>query len=156
MRSRYAVLAALLLALTATPAVSGTTGKLAGRVTDEKKQPLAGVNVRLEGQPLGALSDEQGNYFIIGIPAAAYRVHASLIGYAPFKAEGVGITADFTTTLDVTLRTEALELGEIVVEAERPLLQKDATNTTRFISADDIQRLPTRGYQPAAALTSGL
>ena len=156
MRSRIVVLAALLLALFTRPAGSGTTGKLAGRVVDEKKQPLAGVNVRLEGQPLGALTDEQGNYFIIGIPAAPYAVHASLIGYAPFKAGGVSITPDFTTTLDITLRTEAVELGEIVVEAERPLLQRDATNTTRFISADDIQRLPTRGYQEAAAQQSGV
>lgn len=156
MRSRNAVLAALLLAFATTPAVSGTTGKLAGRVVDDKKQPLAGVNIRLEGQPLGAMSDEQGNYFIIGIPAAPYTVHAGLIGYAPFKAGGVAITPDFTTTLDITLRTEAVEIGEVVVEAERPLLQRDATNTTRFISADDIQRLPTRGYQEAAAQQSGV
>ena len=155
-RPRVFVHAVLLLALSAAPAWCGTTGKLAGRIMDEKKQPLAGVNIRIEGQPLGAMSDEHGNYFIIGIPAASYVVHASLIGYAAFTAERVQITPDFTTPLDITLKTEAVQLGEVVVEAQRPLLQRDATNTTRFISADDISRLPTRGYQDAAAQQSGV
>jgi hypothetical protein len=68
----------------------------------------------------------------------------------------VQITPDFTTPLDITLRTEAVQLNEVVVEAQRPLLQRDATNTTRFISAEDISRLPTRGYQDAAAQQSGV
>jgi outer membrane receptor protein involved in Fe transport len=123
---------------------------------DEKKQPLAGVNVRLEGLRLGAASDESGNYFIIGIPAGAYTVRANLLGQAPYVAENVQITPDFTTTLNMTLRTEAVQLAEVRVEAERPLLQKDATGTTRFISSADIQKLPTRGYRDAAAQQTGV
>ena len=155
-RLNWFVPAVLMLALSAAPASGGTTGKLSGRVTDDKRQPLAGVNVRLEGQRLGAVSDEQGNYFIIGIPAAPYIVHANLMGYAAFSADKVQITPDFTTTLDITMKPEAVQLSEIKVEAQRPLLQKDATNTTRFISADDISRMPTRGYQDAAAQQSGV
>jgi outer membrane receptor protein involved in Fe transport len=154
--TRAVVQAALLIALAIAPAYGGTTGKLAGRVIDDHKQALVGVNVRIVGRPLGALTDEQGNYYILGIPAAPYTVQANLMGYAPFKAEGVQIAPDFTTTLDITLRTEAVELKEVVVEAQRPLLQRDATNTTRFISADDLARLPTRGYQDAAAQQSGV
>ncbi|HEY2956574.1 MAG TPA: TonB-dependent receptor [Candidatus Eisenbacteria bacterium] len=148
--------AVLCVALASAPAWSGTTGKLAGRVLDEKNQPLAGVNVRVEGQPLGAISDDGGNYFIIGIPAATYVVRANLMGYAAFVAEGVSIAPDFTTSLDIHLKTQAVQLGEVKVEAERPLLQRDATSTTRFISADDIARLPTRGYRDAAAQQSGV
>ena len=155
-RTGVLVRAVLLLTLAAAPAWGGTTGKLAGRVTDEKKQPLAGVNIRLEGQRLGAISDENGNYFIIGIPSAPYVAHANLMGYAPFTAENVQITPDFTTTLDIVLKTEAVQLAEVKVEAQRPLLQHDATSTTRFISADDISRMPTRGYQEAAAQQSGV
>src|SRR6266545_2845702 len=148
--------AVLCLTLGALPAWAGTTGKLAGRVLDEKKQPLSGVNVRIEGQPLGAVSDESGNYYIIGIAASSYVVRANLMGYAPFTAENVAISPDFTTQLDITLKLQAVQMGEVKVEAERPLLQRDATGTTRFISADQIQRLPTRGYQEAAAQQAGI
>ncbi len=144
------------LALGPAHALAGTTGKLAGAVKDEKGAPLPGVAIRVEGQRLGALSDEQGNYFIIGIPAGAYTVKANLMGYSAFSAENVQIVPDFTTTLDISMRSEAVQIGEVRVEAERPLLQRDATSTTRFISADQIQRLPTRGYQEAAAQQAGI
>jgi len=78
------------------------------------------------------------------------------MGQAPFVAENVEIRPDFTTTLDVGMKTQVLPLSEVRVEAERPLLQKDATGTTRFLSSKDLQALPTRGYRDAAALQSGV
>src|SRR5262249_5683449 len=152
---RTLVAAALALAVAA-PALAGTTGKLTGRVVDEKKQPLAGVNVRVEGQRLGGITDDQGNYFIIGIPGGRYIVRMNLIGFAPFAAENVEITPDFSTTLDATLKTEAVQMNEVVVSAERPLLQKDATGTTRFISGTDVERMPIRGYREAVAQQAGV
>lgn len=137
-------------------ALAGTTGKLSGRVVNEKKEPLSGVNVRIDGQRLGAITDDDGNYFIIGIPAGHYVVRMNLVGYAPFVAERVEVSPDFTTSQDAQMRTEAVQMGEVRVEATRPLLQKDATGTTRFISSDDIQKLPTRGYRDAAAQQTGV
>jgi len=155
---RASPLAILLIASLLVPlaALAGTTGKLTGRVTNEKKEPLAGVNIRIEGQHLGALTDENGVFTIIGIPAGPAVVHANLLGYGAYVADGVGITADFSTTLNITLQTEAVQLSEVRVEAERPLLQKDATATARVISADQINRLPTRGYKDAAAQQTGI
>src|SRR5262245_276967 len=152
-RRLTAVAVGLALAL---PTFAGTTGKLTGRVMDEKKQPLAGVNVRLEGQRLGAITDDQGEYFIIGIPGGRHIVRMNLIGYAPFAAENVEITPDFESRLDATLKSEAVQMNEVVVNAERPLLQRDATGTTRFISASEIQKMPTRGYRDAAAQQTGI
>lgn len=153
-----AVLAAILCGLLASvpAAVAGTTGKLSGKVRNEKKEPLAGVNIRIEGQRLGALSDENGDYFIIGVPGGAHLVRANLLGHAPFVAENVAVTPDFTTELNIELKTEAVQMDEVRVESTRPLLQKDATSTTRFISAEQIARLPTRGYKEAAAQQSGI
>ena len=143
-------------ALTFGSAYAGTTGKLTGKVRNEKKEPLAGVNVRVEGQRLGAVTDENGDYTILGIPGGMQIIRANLLGYAPFVAEKVNIAPDFTTTLNIELKTEAIQQAEVRVEAERPLLQKDATGTTRFLSQDDIQKLPTRGYRDAAAQQTGI
>lgn len=137
-------------------ALAGTTGKLSGRVVNDKKEPLSGANVRVEGQRLGAVTDDQGNYFIIGVPAGVYTVRVNLLGYAPYVAENVQIPPDFTTSLYAVLKTEAVQMGEVRVEAERPLLQKDATGTTRFISSAEMQKLPTRGYRDAAAQQTGV
>jgi outer membrane receptor protein involved in Fe transport len=158
-RAPWAVAAAtFLVALTLfTPAVrAGTTGKLTGLVRDDKGQPIVGANIRVVGQRIGALSDDKGRYTLIGIPGGEYEIDANMLGYAPFVATKVTITPDFTTELNITLKTEAVQIGEVRVEAERPLLQKDATGTTRFIGSEDIQKLPTRGYRDAAAQQTGV
>ena len=150
------LLSLLILSAIAGAARAGTTGKLAGRVTDEHGAALAGVNVRIEGERLGAVSDDQGRYFVLGITAGPKTVRANLLGYRPFNAERVSIAPDFTTTLDITLHAEAVQLAEVKVEAERPLLQRDATGTTRFVEAKELQNMPIRGYREAVALQSGV
>jgi outer membrane receptor protein involved in Fe transport len=152
---RRSIAAAIALAI-ALPVLAGTTGKLTGRVTDDKKQPLAGVNVRVEGQRLGGITDDQGNYFIIGILGGKYTVKMDLIGYAPYVAANVEITPDFSTTLDAVMKTEAVQMNEVVVNAERPLLQRDVTGSTKFISGSEIAKLPIRGYREAVAQQSGV
>jgi outer membrane receptor protein involved in Fe transport len=152
------VLITAIASLLVLPVVSlaGTTGKLSGKVRNEKKEPLAGVNIRIEGQRLGAITDENGEYVIIGIPAGPQVVRANLLGYAAYVANGVQIVADFSTTLNVELRTEAVQMNEVRVDAERPLLQKDATSTSRYISSDQLQNMPVRGYKDAAAQQTGI
>jgi len=54
------------------------------------------------------------------------------------------------------MQTQAVQMNEIRVEAERPLIQRDATGTARFLSGDQLQQLPTRGYKDAAAQQSGV
>ena len=154
----WAIAAALFLGLVALAPVvqAGTTGKLTGKVTDEKGKPVVGANIRIEGLRIGALSDDEGTYVMLGIPAGEYLIRANMMGYGAFSAAHVVITPDFTTELNIGLKTEALQLGEVKVEAERPLLQKDATGTTRFLSAADVQKLPTRGYRDAAAQQTGV
>lgn len=159
LRSRSAAVASIALLLLLGllhPARADVTGKLSGRVVDDKGQPLSGVNIRIEGQRLGALTDEKGDYFILAIPAGTYKVLANRMDLAGFSADNVTISADFTTTLNMTMRTQAIQQEEVHITAERPLLQKDATGTTRFLSASDVQKLPTRGYRDAAAQQTGI
>src|SRR5947207_3245117 len=98
-------LAGLALALMLAPwnASAGTTGKLSGRVLDSKKQPLAGVNVTVPVARVGTITDTDGRYVILNIPAGTYEVKLQLLGYQPTAVTGVVISADNTATLDATL-----------------------------------------------------
>ena len=100
---------------------AGTTGKLAGVVTDtESGEPLAGVNVFLEGTSLGAASDIDGSYFILNIPPGTYNLKASYVGYAELTLTDVRVQIDLTTRLDIEMRSEVLVSEAIVVVAEKP------------------------------------
>src|SRR5437667_8684612 len=115
-RAAGLVTGALISVLWLASSWAGTTGKLTGKVTNEKKEPLAGVNIRVEGQRLGAVSDDKGEYFILSVPGGSYTVRANLLGQAPFVAQGVEIRPDFTTSLDIVMRTEAVQMQEVRVE----------------------------------------
>ena len=151
----YAILLGALF-LGASSVMAGTTGKLHGTVVNEKKEPLPGVNIRIETMRLGVMSDEKGEFSIVGVPAGQYIVRANLLGYAPYAAGNVTINPDFSTELSIVMKTEAVQMQEVRVEAERPLLQKDATGSARFISGKDIAKLPVRGYKDAAAQQAGI
>ena len=129
--------------ITATP-LSAQTGKLTGVVTDQSTgQPLAGVQVYLEGTGRGALTQENGRYFVINVPAGTYTVVAELIGYATVRRENVTINIDVTRQLNFEMPQEAVALGEVVVEAERtPLVPEGQTGSVDMISKDEIDALP--------------
>ncbi len=87
------LLLALLLPLAAS---AQNTGKLAGRVVDDLGDPLPGASVIIEGTDLGAATDIDGNYFVIGIPVGVFDVTASFVGYEPDTVEGIQVSVGYT------------------------------------------------------------
>ena len=125
-------------------AFGGSTGKIAGVVKDKKSgEPLVGANVRLEGTNLGGATDFDGKYFIINIPPNDYVLNVTMVGYTPSKITDVRVRGDLTTAIDVELSETILQVGqEVVVVAERPLVQKDLTAKTAIVSANEISAMP--------------
>lgn len=142
----------------ANPVYSGTTGKITGKVVDgESGQPLAGVNVIIEGTDMGAATDLGGSYVILHVPPGVYAMKASMIGYKAMRYENVRVSIDLTTSIDFQLRTEILDLGEeLTVVAERPMVTRDLTATTAVMSADQIASLPVTEVNEAIELQAGL
>ncbi|CUS94476.1 TonB-dependent Receptor Plug Domain, partial [Candidatus Kryptonium thompsonii] len=138
--------------------LGGNTGKIAGRVTDAQTgEPIVGANIIIEGTYLGAASDLNGNYAIINVPPGVYKVKASAVGYKTVVKEGVKVSIDLTTKLDFQLEQTVIELGqEVVVVAERPLVQKDLTASTAIIGSELIEALPITEFQEVLELQAGV
>jgi outer membrane receptor for ferrienterochelin and colicin len=136
---------------------SGTTGKIAGRVIDENtKEPMAGVNILIEDTFLGAASDLDGDYFIINIPPGVYTVQASMIGFETVRITNVRVSLDLTTKINFSLQSEVLTGEEIVVIAEKPLLQRDATAHMASIDGSTIaEKLPVTDINDVLAMQAG-
>ena len=148
---------AVLLLLLALPgvALAQNTGKLSGRVTDaETGDALIGANVYLADIQRGAATDIDGNYTILGIPVGEYDVQYSYTGYQTQTVTGVEVSQGRTRTVDIELAPESL--GEVVVEYERPLIQRDAIGVPKVVTGEDIQNLPVRGVSSVAAIQAGV
>ena len=104
-----------LLSLTAENLSAQTQGTVTGLVVDRAtRQPLAGVQVFIEGTGIGGLSNAGGRYLLASVPAGQVTITAQLIGYATAE-QTTTVTADATAALNFELTEQALGLDEIVV-----------------------------------------
>ncbi len=148
----------LVLMLLAAPTLvfAQNTGKIAGVVTDaDTGDTIPGAQVVVVGTTLGAITDVDGNYFIIGVPVGSHDVQARFVGYSESTVSGVQVSSGYTQEINFSIR-EGVELGEIVVEYERPLIQKDAVGVPKIVDAEEIVNLPVRGAAAVAAIQAGV
>jgi len=135
---------------------AGTTGKLAGRVTDKQQQGLPGANVLLAGTTLGAVTDVDGYYTILNIPPGTYRVQFSFIGYGTVVVQNVLITSDNTKTINTDLAEEIVKGEEVVVVAQRPVVETNLTSSVATVTREDIEKLPVQELQDVVNLQAGV
>lgn len=148
----------LFVSLVSLEIVAGTTGKVAGTVTDaESGETIPYANVILEGTTLGAAANEDGKYVILNIPPGVYTVVASSIGFQKTRVTDVRVSVDFTTTLDLKLQTGDIELPPVVIQGERnPLIRPDLTNPVASITSESFQELPVDQIGEVIALQAGV
>lgn len=137
---------------------AASTGKIAGTVFDaETGEPLAGVNVSVRNQLLGAATDVDGQYIILNVPPGPQSVEFMFIGYKPHVIEGIEVKIDRTSTIDVRMQSSIMELEEaVVVTAERPIVERDKTSSSIHIDAAEFKSLPVEGIRDVLELTPGV
>ena len=97
---------------------SEDTGNIAGKVVDKKTgEPIIGANVSITGTTQGAATDLDGNYVIADLDPGSYSVSISYISYAKKNITGVSVEAGETTTLNVSLQQETVNMEEVTVTA---------------------------------------
>ena len=147
----------VLLALSLAPAEASTGGKIAGVVKDATTgDGLPHANVVVVDTKLGTTADERGRFFILNVPAGTYALKVTYIGYADYTVEDVRVSADLTTNLDIDLTSSDIQVEEVVIRAERPIIDKTATNAVRIVGAEDIEILPFRGVGGVLSLQAGV
>jgi len=129
---------------------------LAGTIVSSEGDPLPGVNILIDGTELGAASGESGEYFILNIPPGRQTVRYMMIGRKTHVQQKVVIVADFTTTVDVVLEQISLNAEEeVMVTAERPLIQRDATSTVKVVDAETIVDMPVVDFKDVLVTQAG-
>jgi outer membrane receptor protein involved in Fe transport len=127
-----------------TSSMAGTTGKIAGTVTDAANgRPLPGVNILVEGTTLGASTDLNGRYFILNVPAGVYTLRAEMIGYSPVRQTETQVNSDLTSNANFSLQETILDVADVItVVAERPLVRMDVTSSSDITTAKQIAEMP--------------
>ena len=90
------------------------------------------------------------------MPPGTYTLRTTYIGYAPLVIQEVRVSGDLTTDLKVRPTAVAITTDEVVIRAERPIIDKTATNAVRIVGAEDLEILPFRGVQNVLSLQAGV
>ncbi len=140
------------------PTQGATSGKVTGIVTDANTdEPLPGANVVIDGTRRGATTDGDGRFVILAIDPGVYSITATMVGYGVEKRENINVSADYTSTVDFSLKESTLEMAELVVTAQRPPIEPDKTTSKYVISSADIEAVPqVRATSELLALQPGM
>lgn len=116
------------------------TGMVRGLVTDsETQQPLASVQVLVEGTGRGGFTNRDGRYFVTQVPAGSHRVTASSIGHRTSTID-VDIASGDTVTVDFVLDIAPTTLSELVVTVTGEQRRVELGHVVGQIDADSVVR----------------
>ncbi len=136
------------------------SGEIQGKVNDTELGeglPFATVTVTVNGSLVGAQTDFDGFYSIKPLPPGSYDVSVQYVGYKTAITQGVIVTADKITFLDLDLYPESEILDEVVITSYKvPLMQADETATGNTVTKEEIDNLPTRNVSSIASTTAGV
>jgi outer membrane receptor protein involved in Fe transport len=150
--NRICAIIALVL-MSALSLTAGTSGTLEGKVLDrETKDPLIGVSVVIVGTTQGGATDQDGYFQIANVQSGTYDLRFTNVGYQQLLYHGVVVRADLRTKVVVELVQTTLELSEMEVTAERPLIEKDVTSTNYSVNAAQVDHLPISNVQDIITL----
>lgn len=110
---------------------------ITGTITSgSDKEPIPGANVQIKGTTVGSITDLDGN-FSINVPSDNSILVFSYIGYLTQE-----ITVGSRTRIDVELREDVKQLGEVIIVGYGEQDRKTLTSSISSVSSKDIENLP--------------
>jgi hypothetical protein len=139
-------------------AKAGTTGGIAGYVSDAKGAPIAGVHVSAVGKTdlVQTTTIASGFYAVNGLPLDTYSVTFSKEGYIVQTVSNIAVVQD--QSIRVNARLEAIKtLARVVARTSTSLVQPTVTASTYVINQSrlsDINGTPQdlNGFQALGSL----
>lgn len=138
-------------------------GKISGKVTDEKGEPLPGASVKIPGSGKAIQTGIDGSY-ILPVPPGSYTVEISYISYQGKRVTGIEVKEGQTIMLNVSLKPASANLQAVTVTASykrasaEGLLarQKNASEISNGISAEQLARTPDKNIGESLKRVSGV
>ncbi len=147
----------LLAILIQIPLFAGTTGKIAGKVTDEDGNPIPFANVILEGTQIGAQTKDNGTYIIINVPPGTYNLVCQRGGFIPAKITGVEISMDLTKIQNIIIKKTAVKIDDYdVSEARVEMVQAGKTGSEKNIKMEEMEDIAVDNLEGVIAIQAGV
>jgi TonB-linked SusC/RagA family outer membrane protein len=108
---------------------------ITGKVTDEKKEALIGVNIQIKNSTQGGITDLEGNYNLEIPDAEAILVFS----YTGFQTQEISVKG--RTIVDVVMSDATLMINEVVVVGYGTQRKSDLTGSVGSIKSTELQKV---------------
>ena len=108
---------------------------ITGKVVDENKETMPGVNIKVEGKEGGATTDLDGRYSI----TVDNQLNTLIFSFIGYKSQAV--TVNDKIKIDIQLKPSSENLDEVVVVGYGTSRIKELTGATVQVKGESIERL---------------
>lgn len=122
--------------------LAAQTLRISGVVTDDNKDPIVGASVLVKGTAMGVVTDIEGKFIILNVPATARLLKVSFIG---MKTVEVPIKGD----MKILLNADSEMLDEVMVVAYETAKKSSYAGSASLVKADAIKDLPNTSFENA-------
>jgi TonB-linked SusC/RagA family outer membrane protein len=146
-----AVVALALSGAGAATAHAQQTGTVQGVVLDATTQrPLVSAQVTIQGTQIGTLTNAQGRYQLVNVPAGQHSLRVELVGYSASTRQ-ITVTAGQATSVNMTLEQTAIALQELVVTGVSGGAMERA-KVPFSVSRVSVEQMPVQAVNPLSQL----
>lgn len=139
------------------------SGIISGKILDaDDAFSLPGATIKLDYQNRYTVSDQNGDFIFLDVPAGKYNVTIDYIGYQT-TTQPVEVKTGENGVVNFSLSSGDIDLDEVVVmgdilrgQAKALNQQRNNNNITNVISADQVGRFPDANIGDALKRVSGV
>ncbi|TLU99324.1 SusC/RagA family TonB-linked outer membrane protein [Dyadobacter luticola] len=140
----------LIFCLGITPSLLAQSGKVTGKVADEKGEAIPGASVTVKGTQQGTLTTAEGTYALEAAGNATLVI--SFVGYLKEEVE-----INNRTNINITLKPDTKALEEVVVVGYGTQRKVETTGSIASVKAADLVQTPVANIaQGLQARVSGV
>jgi hypothetical protein len=141
-------LLAVFLSVSASASLFAQEASIVGTVIDESKSALPGVTVLASdvatGRAFNSVSDERGEYRLVGMSPGHYTVRAELSGFATSTLSDIELLVGQNANLVFTMKIASLN-ESVTVTGEAPLIDTRQAQVAGNVDRRQMEELPING-----------
>jgi len=118
-------------------------GSIQGRVHDkETGESIAFADIILVGTGKGVISQADGTFRFVQVPAGIYQIRVNRMGYGSELMDQVRVEAGYVQKVSIGLSPiEVRELETIEVSGDRELVDVEVAKTSHYVTSTEIQEM---------------
>ncbi len=129
-----------------------SSGKIRGTIIHKETGiPVSGAEVHIENYSLKAISDINGEYILLNVPAGSHTIIVYHADYEEIRFENVVVRSGLTTYQDLVLSGD-----KCIIQVDPVRIEKDETGDVQTFRREEIERLPLRDVEDVLSIMAGV